>query len=99
MVLFAHLRSAPRTEHLLAPSASKTCRRNSSCIVPGRNIGKVTKTRVSELPYLFRGQRLASEVIATRREAALDKAGVHPHEVLHLVRVSVNAQGPTRGIG
>lgn len=44
-----------------------------------------------DLPYLFRGQCLASEVIATRREAALDKARVHPHEVLHLVNVSVNA--------
>jgi hypothetical protein len=48
------------------------------------NVSEVTKTGTLDLPYLFRGQRLAGEVIATRREAALDKAGVHPHEVLHL---------------
>jgi hypothetical protein len=51
-------------------------------------------TGVLDIPYLFRGQCFAGEVIATRREAALDKAGVHPHEVLHLVRVRVNAQIP-----
>jgi hypothetical protein len=48
------------------------------------------KTGVSDIRYLFRGQCLASEVIATRREAALNKAGVHPHEVLHLINVSVS---------
>jgi hypothetical protein len=59
------------------------------------NISEMTKTGALDLPYLFRGQCLASEVIATRREAALDKAGVHPHEVLHLVSVSVNAHNST----
>lgn len=56
------------------------------------NISKVTKIGTLDLPYFFRGQRLASEVIATRREAALDQARVHPHEILHLVYVSINAQ-------
>lgn len=36
--------------------------------------------------YLFRGQRLACEIIATGVEAFLDDVGVHFEKVLHLFR-------------